>query len=65
MILVDTQKISDDKVEGYINPKTGNSLLQCIFIARICHVACILSQFVNIYAKSVDSKITEGCMLMY
>ena len=43
MILVDTEKISDDSVPGYYNAQTGSSLLQCTFIARVCHVACILS----------------------
>jgi hypothetical protein len=65
MILVDTKMISDESVEDYYNPKTGTSLVQCIFIARVCHIACILCQFVQIYAKSIDSKITEAFMLMY
>lgn len=40
-MLVDTEKISDDAAEGYVNNKTGSSLLQCILIARVCHLACI------------------------
>lgn len=43
MILVDTEKISDDTVPGYYNATTGASLLQCTYVARICHVLCIIS----------------------